>query len=78
MVLLIQSVNLVGCLDYFGGDQTWLTAAKAIHAIREAVVGVIGPYVGILVTPVWGGTAGAVPGDQRRVLVHVVGALPLR
>lgn len=77
VVLWVQSVNLVGCLDYFSGHQAWLSTAEAIHAIREAAVSVVGTYVVIFMATVWGGTTGAVPGDQTWIPVHVVGAFPL-
>lgn len=38
VVLLVQGINLVGCLDYFSGHKAWLTGAKTIHAICMAAV----------------------------------------
>lgn len=77
MVLWVQSVNLVGCLDYFSGHQAWLSAAKTIHAIRKAAVCVVGTYAVVFMAAVGGGTAGSVPRHQSWVPVHVVGAFAL-
>lgn len=63
VVLWVQSINLVGCLDYFSGHQTWLTGAKTIHGITEAAVCIVGTYVVIFMAAVWGGTSRAVPGN---------------
>lgn len=77
VVFWVQSVNLVGRLDYFSGHQAWLTRAKPIHGISEAAVCIVGAYGVILMAAVRGGTAGAVPGDQAWIPVHVVGAFAL-
>ena len=77
VVLWVQSVNLVGCLDYFSGHQAWLTGAKTIHTISKTVVCIMGSYVVILLGAVWGGTAGAMPRDQPCIPVHFVGAFSL-
>ena len=63
MVLWVQSVNLIGRLDYFSGNQAWLTGAKTIHGISKGAVCIVGPYVVIFMAAVRGRTAGAVPGD---------------
>lgn len=63
MVLWVQSVKLVGRLDYFGGHQAWLRGAEAIHGIDEAAVGIVGTCVVIFVAAVRGGTAGAMSRD---------------
>lgn len=63
VVLWVQSVELVGRLDYFRGHQAWLTRTETIHGIGKAAVCVMGAGVVILVAAVGGGTAGAVPRD---------------
>lgn len=63
MVLWVQSVKLVGRLDYFGGHQAWLRGAETIHGIDEAAVGIVGTCVVIFVAAVRGGTAGAMSRD---------------
>ncbi len=77
VVLWVQSVNLVGRLDYFSGHQAWLTRAKAIHGISKAAVCIVGTYVVIFTAVVRGGTTGAVPRHQAWIPVHVVGAFAL-
>lgn len=80
VVLWVQSVNLVGGLDYFGGHQARLShATKPIHGISQAAVRVVGTHGVVLVMAAVGGrAAGAVPRHQGRVPVHVVGAFALR
>lgn len=78
VVLRVQSVNRVGRLDYLGGHQAWLTSTEAIHGVCEAAVGVVGTDVVIFTDAVRGRTAGARPGHQVGVPVHVVGAFALR
>lgn len=63
VVLWVQSVKLVGRLDYFGGHQAWLRGAETVHGIGEAAVGIVGTNVVIFVAAVRGGTAGAMPRD---------------
>lgn len=63
VVLWVQSVKLVGRLDYFSGHQAWLTRAETIHGISKAAVGIVGAFVVIFMAAVRGGTAGAVPKD---------------
>lgn len=75
--LWVQSVHLAGGLDYLRGHQAWLSGDKTIHGIFQAAVCVVGTDA-VLVAAVWGRTAGAVPGDQPWIPVHVVGAFALR
>lgn len=77
VVLWVQGVDLVGGLHYFGGHQSWLSAAKAVHTLKGAAVWIVGSYVELLVASVLGGAGGAVPWDQPRVPVHLVGAFAL-
>lgn len=78
MVLWVQSVHLVGRLDYFSGHEALLTGAKSIHGLGQAAVCIVGTYVVIFMAAVGRGAAGPVPQDQARVPVHVVGAFALR
>lgn len=75
VVLWVQSVKVVGGLDYFSGDQTRLTSSKTIGGVSEATVCVL--EARMVVPAVRGGAAGAVSRDQARVPVHVVGAFAL-
>lgn len=63
MILWIQSVNLVGCLHYFSGNQVWMIGAKTIHGISKAGVCIVGAYVVIFMAVIGGRTAGPVPRD---------------
>lgn len=60
LVFWVQSVQLVGRLDNFGGNGAWLTSSETIHGIDKAGVGVTGSCVMVLVAVAMGrGTAGA-------------------
>lgn len=78
LVFWVQSVQLVGRLDNFGGNGAWLTSGETIHGVNKARVSVAGGRVVVLVAVAMRrGTAGAVAWDQPWVSVHVVGALAL-
>ena len=63
MVLLVESVWLGG-LHYLTGHQARMDGTKAIHGLSQTVgVAIVGRYVGLLVAPMWRGTARAVASD---------------
>ena len=76
---LVEAVRLaaVGRPDDLGRHGAGLGCIVAIDELRPIVETHTDARLVVVVSAVRGGAAGAVPGDEARVAVHVIGALAL-